>query len=66
MADQSGSTTRHGHAPPWEAYQRALYQAKTARARLLCGALAAAAQALRDRICRRAEKRGLRWCPLCC
>jgi hypothetical protein len=52
--------------PPWEDYHHALTEAQAARAQFLQVGFLATAKSLRDRICRRARKRHIRLCPLCC
>jgi hypothetical protein len=52
--------------PPWEAYHRALNDAQAARGQFLRDGFLATARSLRDRICRKAQKWHIRFCPLCC
>jgi len=50
----------------WDSWYRALQRARIDRARYLRDILLAAGSALKQRICRRAQRWHIRFCPLCC
>jgi hypothetical protein len=57
---------KHRSIPPWQAYHRAVQEAKAARARLLGGIFSLAHRHLKGRICARARKWNIRVCLHCC
>jgi hypothetical protein len=60
------STEGNNRLPPWEAYQRALNDAQTARGLFLRDGFFAITNSLKEGICSQLRKWDLRLCPLCC
>jgi len=59
-------TALHDTVPPWEAYHRAMCDARAARGQLLRTLFLAAVKSLKARVCSQAHKWDIRLCPLCC
>jgi len=66
MDSEPKRSGRNGSLPPWEAYHRALYDAKVIRGRFLRNVLFATGKSLKDRICHHAREWDIRLCPPCC
>ena len=66
MDRESKTTMRNRYLPPWEAYHRALCDAKVSRGHFLRKGFFATTKSLKNRICYQAREWNIRLCPLCC
>jgi len=66
MDRESKRAVRKGCLPPWEAYHRALCDARAARGHFLLKGFLATTRSLKNRICYQVHEWNIRFCPLCC
>ena len=60
------TTAGRDFVPPWEAHNRAVYEAQAARAQFLRNGFFAITKSMKDHICCQMRKWHIRLCPLCC